>query len=266
MSERLKEKVAFITGIGSSGPGWGIGKAIAVLFAREGAQVYGVDLNQAAADETRALIEAEGGVCVVRRADVTDEQAVAEAMADCVARFGRLDLLVNNVGIVTVGGPVELTTEQWRRVIDVNLNSMFLTCKYAVPHMEQAGKGALVHIGSIAGIRWTGVPYISYNTTKAAVLGLSRSLALQYAARQIRSNVIMPGLMNTPFIVEPLKGIYGAGDVDKMIEVRDRQCPMGHMGDAWDVAYAALFLASDEAKYITGTELIVDGGITAKFT
>lgn len=265
MGGRLQGKVAFVTGVGSSGPGWGIGKAIAVLFAREGARVFGVDLSEAAAEATRATIAGEGGACAVRRADVTDERAVGDAVEACVAQFGGLDILVNNVGIVTVGGPVELATEQWRRALDINLSSMFLTCKHAVPHMERAGRGALVHIGSVAGIRWTGVPYVAYSAAKAGVLGLSRSMALQYAARQIRSNVIMPGLMNTPFIVEPLKGVYGDGDVEQMIAVRDRQCPMGHMGDAWDVAYAALFLASDEARYITGTELVVDGGVSAKF-
>lgn len=265
MGGRLQNKVAFVTGVGSSGPGWGIGRAIAVLFAREGARVFGVDLSQEAAEATRAIIAGEGGVCVVRRADVTDEQGVSDAVSDCVAQFGGLDILVNNVGAVTVGGPVELATAQWRRALDINLSSMFLTCKYAVPHMERAGRGALVHIGSVAGIRWTGVPYVAYSAAKAGVLGLSRSMALQYAARQIRSNVIMPGLMNTPFIVEPLKGAYGDGGVEQMIAVRDGQCPMGHMGDAWDVAYAALFLASDEARYITGTELVVDGGVSATF-
>ncbi|MFV9506091.1 MAG: SDR family NAD(P)-dependent oxidoreductase [Oscillochloridaceae bacterium umkhey_bin13] len=265
MSGRLAGKVALVTGVGSSGPGWGIGKAIAALFAREGAKVYGLDLNLAAAEETQALIREEGGQCLVRQVDVTDEAVVRAAVADCIAQFGGLDVLVNNVGNVTVGGAVELSSEQWRRVLEINLTSMFLTSKYAIPAMQQAGKGSLVHIGSIAGIRWTGVPYISYSSTKAAVLGLSRSIALEHARSQIRSNVIMPGLMHTPFIVEPLKGVYGEGDLDRMIEVRNQQCPMGHMGDAWDVAYAALFLASDEAKYITGTELVVDGGITAKF-
>jgi NAD(P)-dependent dehydrogenase (short-subunit alcohol dehydrogenase family) len=132
--------------------------------------------------------------------------------------------------------------------------------------MERQGGGVLVNIGSIAGIRYTGVPYISYYTTKAAVQGFSRGVALQYAKKGIRSNVILPGLMKTPMIVEPLKGIYGDGSVDKMMAVRDSQCPMGHMGDAWDVAEAALYLASDAAKYVTGAELVVDGGITQKMS
>jgi NAD(P)-dependent dehydrogenase (short-subunit alcohol dehydrogenase family) len=143
---------------------------------------------------------------------------------------------------------------------------MFLTCKHVLPVMERQGGGAIVNISSIAGIRCTGVSYISYNASKAGVIQFTRAVALEYAKKGIRANSILPGLMNTPMIVEPLKGVYAEGDIDKMIEIRDAQCPTGKMGDAWDVAYASLFLASDEARYVTATELIVDGGITAKFS
>ncbi len=165
-----------------------------------------------------------------------------------------------------VGGPVETSEETWDRVNAVNLKSMFLTCKYVLPHMERQGGGAIVNISSIAAIRYTGIPYVTYYTTKAGILQLTQSIALEYAERNIRANAILPGLMNTPMIVEPLKEAYGDGDVEKMIEIRNNQCPTKKMGDAWDVAYAALFLASDEAKYITGTQLVVDGGITCKYT
>jgi NAD(P)-dependent dehydrogenase (short-subunit alcohol dehydrogenase family) len=131
--------------------------------------------------------------------------------------------------------------------------------------MEKQGGGVIINISSIAGIRYSGVPYIAYTTSKAAVNGLTQSVALQYAKKNIRVNAILPGLMNTPMIVEPLKGIYGGGDVQKMVDTRNEQCPTGKMGDAWDVANAALFLASDESKYITGAEIVVDGGITCKF-
>ena len=131
--------------------------------------------------------------------------------------------------------------------------------------MERQGGGSIVNMGSVAGIRYTGVPYVSYYTTKAAILGFSRCVAMQYASKEIRSNVVMPGLMNTPMIIEPLKEAYGQGDIGRMIELRDKQCPMGHMGDAWDVAEAVAFLASDQSKYVTGTELLVDGGISARF-
>jgi len=265
MGERLKNKVAIVTGAGSVGPGWGNGKATAVLFAREGAKVYAVDINLNAAQETKEIIEKEGGICAVQKVDVSKSEEVKTMVDRCIETYGRIDILHNNVGIVVVGGPVEITEETWERVMSINLKSMFLTCKYVLPHMEKQGCGAIVNISSIAAIRYTGVPYVTYYTTKAGILGLTQGIALQYAEKNIRANAILPGLMNTPMIVEPLKGVYAAGDVDKMIEIRNKQCPTGKMGDAWDVAHAALFLASDEAKYITGAQIVVDGGITCKF-
>ena len=265
MGDRLRDKVALITGIGAAGPGWGNGKATAVLFAREEARVFGVDVNLPAAEETRRIIAGEGGRCEIRRADVGRAADVQAMVQDCLRAYGRIDILINNVGIVVPGGAVEQGEEVWDRVVTVNLKSMFLTCKHVLPSMERQGRGAIVNVSSVAAIRWTGVPYISYSSTKAAVLGLSRSVALQYAGRGIRCNTILPGLMDTPMFVEPLKEAYAGGDIQKMKEIRNRQCPMGHMGDAWDVAYAALFLASDEAKYVTGAELVVDGGISCTF-
>jgi NAD(P)-dependent dehydrogenase (short-subunit alcohol dehydrogenase family) len=263
MAGRVAGKVALVIGAGSSGPGWGNGKAAAVLYAREGARVMAVDRNPAAADETKEIIAGEGGDCASFAADVSRGEEVAALTAACLERFGRIDILHNNVGIVEVGGPVEASEESWDRVVAVNQRSMFLTCKYALPAMERQGGGAIVNISSIAAIAWLGVPYVSYAASKAAVLGMTRSIALQYAGRNIRANAILPGLMNTPMIREPLKEAYG-GDVETMVARRDKQCPMGRMGDAWDVAYAALFLASDEARYITGAELVVDGGLTLK--
>lgn len=263
MGERLKGKVALVTGAGSVGSGWGNGKAAAVLFAREGAKVLAADINPAAVAETKEIIAREGGVCETFSCDVAKGAQVEAMVEACVAAFGRIDVLHNNVGIVEVGGPVETSEASWDRVTEVNLKSMFLTCKYALPHMERARMGAIVNIASIAGIRWTGVPYISYSATKAAVIQLTRVVALQYAGKGIRANSILPGLMNTPMVHASLVGAYGA-DAEEMVRRRDAQCPMGRMGDAWDVAYAALFLASDEARYITGAELVVDGGLTAR--
>jgi NAD(P)-dependent dehydrogenase (short-subunit alcohol dehydrogenase family) len=265
MAGRLEGKVAMVTGAGSSGPGWGNGKATAVLFAREGAKVYAVDINLEAALETQNIILNEGGECKVSRVDVSDAQEVQRMVADCLKHYGRIDILHNNVGIVKVGGVLETSEETWDKVMAVNLKSMFLTIKNVIPHMLAQGSGVIINISSIAAIRYTGVNYITYYASKAGVLGLTMSVAMEYAGRGIRCNAILPGLMNTPMIVEPLKGVYGDGDIQKMIEVRNRQCPMGRMGDAWDVAHAALFLASDEAKYITGASLVVDGGITLKF-
>ncbi len=266
MGGRLAGKVAMVVGAGSSGHGWGNGKATAVLFAREGAQLFCVDINLAAAEETAGIIRGEGGTAEACRADVARAGDVEAMVARCLEVFGRVDVLDNNVGIVEVGGPVETSEEGWDRVIDVNLKSMFLTCKHVLPVMQRQGGGVIVNIASIAGIRDTGVPYISYSTSKGAVIPFTRSIALQYAKQGIRANAILPGLMNTPMIVEPLKDAYAQGDVEEMIRKRDAQCPTGRMGDAWDVAYAALFLACDESKYITGTQLVVDGGITAKFS
>jgi len=265
MPGRLDGKVAMVVGAGSSGPGWGNGKATAVLFAREGAKVFCVDINPAAAGETVEIIRGEGGEAAACRADVSRAEEVEAMVARCLEAYGRIDVLDNNVGILEVGGPVEASEESWDRVVDVNLKSMFLTCKHVLPVMLRQGGGAIVNIASIAGIRDIGVPYISYSTSKGAVIPFTRSVALQYARQGIRANAILPGLMNTPMIVEPLKDAYAGGDVEEMVRIRDAQCPTGKMGDAWDVAHAALFLASDEAKYITATELVVDGGITAKF-
>lgn len=262
---RLAGKVALVAGCGSSGPGWGNGKAISVMFAREGAKIFGCDINREAAQETMDIIIGEGGECEVITTDVTSSEQVKSLMDACIERFGHLDVLVNNVGIVGVGGPVEYPESKWRRDMDVNVTSMFLTCKHALPYMERKNSGSIINIGSIAGIRYSGVPYISYYTSKAAVLGFSRGIALEYAEKNIRSNVVMPGLMETPMIIEPLSEAYGSGDVEKMKEARNKQCPTGHMGNAWDIAEAALYLASDAASYVTGTELVVDGGITAKF-
>jgi NAD(P)-dependent dehydrogenase (short-subunit alcohol dehydrogenase family) len=224
--------------------------------------VLAADINLDAAVETKRIIEREGGICEAVAGNVSLAEDVAAVVDACIAAFGRIDVLHNNVGIVEVGGPVETTEDSWDRVNDVNLKSMFLTCRQVLPLMERQGKGAIVNIASVSGIRWLGVPYISYAATKAAVIQFTRVIALQYARSGIRANSILPGMMNTPMVHAPgVIAAYG-GSAEEMVRRRDEQCPMGRMGDAWDVAYAALFLASDEAKYITGTELVVDGGLT----
>jgi NAD(P)-dependent dehydrogenase (short-subunit alcohol dehydrogenase family) len=264
MGERLKDKVAIVTGAGSIGPGWGNGKATAVLFAREGAKVFAVDINLAAAEETKGIIQQEGGDCLVHKADVSKRDEVKAMVDRCIDAYKRIDILHNNVGIAVVGGVVETSEETWDSVNAVNLKSIFLTCKYILPHMEKQGEGSIINISSIGAIRYSGFPYAAYSATKSGILGLTKDIALQYAEKNIRANAILPGLMNTPLVIASFKGAYGDADVEELIEIRNKQCPMKKMGDAWDVAYAALFLASDEARYITGTQLIVDGGLTCK--
>ena len=265
MAERLSDKVALITGAGSIGPGWGNGKATAVLCAREGARVFAVDRDPHAADETKGIIQSEGGVCATHAADVSKAASVRAMVDACVAAFGRIDVLVNNVGIARVGGVVTTEEADWDLVTEVNQKSVYLACKHALPIMERQGSGAIVNIASVAAHRWTGVSYASYYATKGAVVSLSRAIALEFAAKGIRCNSVSPGLMDTP-MVRGLTGAYGAdGDVDNLIRVRTSQCPMGFMGTGWDTAHAVLFLASDEARYVTGIDLIVDGGLTAKF-
>jgi NAD(P)-dependent dehydrogenase (short-subunit alcohol dehydrogenase family) len=243
MPGRLPDKVAIVTGAGSSGPGWGNGKATAVLFAREGAHVIAVDLKREAVEETVGIIRSEGNRGEAHVADVTQAGDVERVVSACIAAHGRIDILHNNVGIVEVGGAAATSDESWDRVVDANLTSMFLTCKAVLPHMERQGKGAIVNISS--------------------VLGLTQSIAMEYAKKGVRANAILPGLMNTPMIVKPLSSAYG-GSFDAMLAARSAQCPTGKMGDAWDVAYAALYLASDEAKYVTGAQLVVDGGLSCK--
>ncbi len=262
MADRLKDKVAIVTGAGVIGEGWGNGKATAVLFAREGARVVCADIKPAAAEETASIIAGEGGAAMVVTVDVTDSAQVKAMVDAALSSFGRVDILHNNVGIAEVGGPVEASEESWERVHAVNLKSAFLTCKHVIPQMQAQGEGSIVNVSSISGERWLGVSYISYSTTKAALTHLTRVVARQYAGENIRCNAVLPGLMQTPMVEHSLQGAYGDKDVDELWAKREAQVPLNRVGTAWDVAHAALFLASDDARYVTGASLVVDGGIT----
>ena len=262
----LEGKVALVFGAGSSGPGWGNGKAASVLMAREGARIFCVDHDEAAALETAEVIRSEGGEAVAWRCDVTRASDVGDAVAACAQQFGRIDVLDNNVGIVEVGGVVDLPEDTWDRVLATNLKSCFLTMKHTIPVMEQHGGGSIVNVSSVASLRHTGVAYAAYYASKAAVNHLTRTTAVEFAPKQIRINAVLPGLMKTP-LVEKSAGLaeaFGGGDVDEMWRERAEHVPLGRMGDAWDVANAVLFLASDLAGYITGIELVVDGGLTQR--
>ena len=264
--DRLKGKIAVVVGAGSIGPGWGNGKATAVTFAREGAQVFCVDRNCAAAEETVKIIASrrrQGGRihrrCITRRRRRGDGQGMP-------GTYGRIDVLDNNVGIAEMGSVVEVSEAEWDRVFAVNLKSAFLAMKHVIPVMARQGGGSIINISSIASIRHLGISYVSYATSKAAMNQMTRTTAVEFAPQHIRVNAILPGLMKTPMVEHSagLAASYAKGDVEAMWRARDAQVPMGHMGEAWDVANAALFLASDESQYITGIELVVDGGVTLK--
>jgi NAD(P)-dependent dehydrogenase (short-subunit alcohol dehydrogenase family) len=264
--DRLKGKVAMVVGAGSIGPGWGNGKATAVTFSRQGAQVFCVDRNEQAAQETVDIIRSEGGAAASFTADVSRPDQVAAMVQACLAAYGRIDVLDNNVGIAETGSVVEIDESEWDRVFAVNLKSAFLAMKHVVPVMVEQGGGSIINISSVASIRHVGISYVSYGASKAAMNQMTRTSAVEFAPKHVRVNAILPGLMKTPMVEHSagLAASYAKGDVDAMWKKRDAQVPMGHMGDAWDVANAALFLASDEAKYITGITLVVDGGLTCR--
>ncbi len=261
---RLEGRIAFVTGAGSIGPGWGNGKAAAVLFAREGAAVVCTDINADAAEETAALVRQEGGRALALQGDITKAEAVEAMVARACKEFGGIDILHNNVGTLELGGPVEASLESWNRVMTINVTSMFLTCKYVLPVMVERKNGAIVNVSSVVAITSVGPHYVSYSASKAAVNQLTRAVAIQYAPHGIRANAIMPGLMRTPMVEKTLGAGMSSDEVEAMIRRRDAACPSGRMGDAWDVAKAALFLASDDAAYVTGQILAVDGGLTLK--
>lgn len=265
---RLEGKVAIIGGAGTSAPGMSIGKATSVHFAREGAKVFAVDRNLDAAEEVCELIREEGFEAVPHQADLSKQDEIDNMVAACMARFGRIDVLDHNVGIGEPAGPVELAVEDWDRVFDLNCRGLFLACKAVLPHMVRQGSGSIVAISSVAGLRYPGFPHMAYGVSKAALAHLMRYVALQYARQNIRANTVVPGLVDTPRIAR-LSTTWAERETDDAAQAfdearraRDEMCPMGHTASPWDIAFAAAFLASDEARYITATELVVDGGVS----
>jgi NAD(P)-dependent dehydrogenase (short-subunit alcohol dehydrogenase family) len=259
---RLKDKVAIIFGGGqAAGRTIGNGKAVALLFAREGAKVFCVDINKAAADETVAEIRAEGGTAEAFQADITDEPTVEAAIKSCYTMWGRIDVLHNNVGISITGGDasiIDISVEAFDRVIAVNLRGMVLTIKHTLPIMRKQRSGSIINISSAAA--FNNYPYVGYKTSKAAVLALTSHVAIRNAEYGVRANTILPGLLNTPVAVENRMKKFGL-TYEEVVAQRDKEVPLRRkMGTAWDIAYAALFLASDESNFITGVDLPVDGG------
>jgi NAD(P)-dependent dehydrogenase (short-subunit alcohol dehydrogenase family) len=263
---RLAGKVAVVVGAGQTpGPRMGNGRATALLFAREGARVLAVDRDRESAEETARLIREEGGESAAFEADVTIEAHLQAAVADCVGRWDRLDILHNNVGISVAGGDAEvteITTEAFDRVMAVNLRGTVMACKHALPVMRRQASGAIINISSLAAIE--NYPWVAYKASKSAMVAFTRQLAIQNAEYGVRANVILPGLMDTPMAVDTRARAFHRPREEIAAE-RDAKVPLRHkMGTAWDVAHAALFLASDEAGFITGAALPVDGGASCR--
>lgn len=264
MSKRLKDKIAIVVGAGQTpGDTIGNGRATALLFAREGARVLLVDRRIESAEETKSMIDAEGGESSVVEADITRTDHCRKIADTCVDTYGGIDILVHVVGVGgESGGRLGTTEKEWDRIYNINLRAMFLTCKYVLPVMEKQEKGAVVTISSAAAVCDTNM--LAYKTSKAGVNALTHYLAMRYAKKGIRANVIMPGLMETPMAIEGISTRLGIRK-EELIESRNSMVPLkGGMGEGWDIAHAALFLASDEAKFITAVVLPVDGGQSAR--
>jgi NAD(P)-dependent dehydrogenase (short-subunit alcohol dehydrogenase family) len=263
MPGRVEGKVALVVGAGCVGPGWGNGRASAVLFAREGAKVFAVDKNIDSMAETVARVGNDGEIATYT-CDATDENDVQAMVEACRKRFGRIDILHNNVGGSAAGGVAEMSAETFGRQMDYNLKSVFLACHYVIPVMIEQGGGAIVNTASASGISFTGSPQVGYASSKAAVIQFSRVTAVQYAKHGVRVNTVIPGQMHTPMVEVRLAKQRSDGDVEVLLKSRVARIPLGFMGDGRDTAAAVLFLASDEARFVTGTEIVVDGGMTAR--
>ncbi len=263
MPGRVEGKVALVMGAGCVGPGWGNGRAAAVLFAREGAKVFAVDKNPDAMTETVARV-GNNSVIVTHICDATDDAQVKATTEACRKKFGRIDILLNNVGGSAPGGVAEMSEDTFDRQIDYNLKSVFLSCRHAIPVMIEQGGGAIVNTASTSGISFSGSPQIGYASSKAAIIQFSRVTAVQYAKQGIRVNTVIPGQMHTPMVEVRLAKQRTGGDIESLLKSRVARIPLGFMGDGRDTAAAVLFLASDEARFITGTEIVVDGGMTAR--
>lgn len=264
MTERLKGRIAIVSGAGCVGPGWGNGRAMAVRFAEEGAKIFATDISADAMSETVERVKAVGGQIETLICNATDQTDVQQMVDACLEHYGGVDILVNNVGGSAKGGPVELDQETWDRQIKSNLTSVYLSTRCVLPHMVAQKRGAIVNMASTSGIRWTGSAQSAYAATKAGVIQFSRVTAIQYAPHNVRVNTIVPGQLHTPMVEARLAGQRTGGDVEKLLADRLSRIPLGFMGDGRDTANAALFLASDEARWITGTEIVIDGGMSVR--
>ncbi|KAI8299479.1 3-oxoacyl-[acyl-carrier-protein] reductase FabG [Colletotrichum sp. SAR11_240] len=261
----LRGKVALVIGLGQTGSeGWGIGAACAVTFAKQGAVIFGGNRTIESTVKTKKAIEELGGVCNVIATDATSSESVKALVDACLAKHGRIDILLANVGQSQPGCPATMSEETWDSQIEINLKTVYLACHHVLSVMEkQATGGSVVCISSIAGLRYIGKPQVAYNTTKAAIMQFVKATAVIYAPKKVRLNTVVPGLMETPYTKSLASRFPMEGGYEAFKKMRDEQVPMGRMGDAWDVANTAAFLVSDEARYITGQKIVVDGGITS---
>jgi NAD(P)-dependent dehydrogenase (short-subunit alcohol dehydrogenase family) len=255
MSGRLHGKVALITGAGS-----GIGRETSLLFAAEGASVLAVDLNEEAVAETVSLVEAAGGAALAQRADVSSAEDSEAMVAAAEERFGRLDVMFNNAGIMHSADDDAVSTEEmiWDLTMDINAKGVFLGCKYGIPALRRAGGGSIINTASFVALLGAATPQVAYTASKGAVLAMTRELAVVHARESIRVNALCPGPLRTELLMKFL-------DTEEKKQRRLVHIPMGRFGEAAEMAKAALFLASDDSSYVTGTEFVVDGGITAAY-
>lgn len=260
---RLAGQVAVVTGAGCIAENIGIGRAIALTLAKHGATVIALDRSADAASVTANMILKAGGKALAIEADARDLPQVKAAMEKCHQQLGKIDILANCVGGGKIGGAIETTQSSWQEALDLNLTSAFICSNAVLPMMVQQKRGAIVHIGSLHGTRYPGTDMLGYCVAKAGLMQLSRCIALEFATQGIRSNTVLAGAVDTPEIRRRFSQTYGAENVDAVMAIRDRNIPQGKCATVWDVANAALFLVSEDAKHITGTELAVDGGASA---
>ncbi len=258
----LDGKTAIVTGCGSEGEGWGNGRAIATLLARQGAKVIGTDLNYKAAKNTQDFILKENNKCEIHEVNMSNKKDVDSFFKNVTKQHEKINILVNNVGRSEPGDPEVMDYDVWREQFSTNLDTAFFAIKQIIPTMKKIGGGSIVNISSVAGMRYVGKPQVGYSASKAALMQMTKTTAIIHAENKIRLNCVVPGLMHTP-LVERLANKYADGKYEEFVKTRNNQVPMKKMGSSFDVAHAVLFLASDEAKYITGTEIVVDGGLTA---